>query len=414
MLSLLAALLLTSCSREEFHGSQTFTQTVEQAYAECSESEIRFLTGKQGIQTAFANCGSNKFAHFRWSPNGRFIYFQLTHGGHIMDGEEKTISTVPTEMPVDSAAWLRDDLLVVPLGPPEGAADKNGRLVLFNRSSNTLNTINLNLSEVRDLHLGETEQQVVLTGLDSAGVRKVVSVNTGDGQVSVPFPWLTQLDPAAGTLVYEAKAGLVGVAGPEGGVLYKADGAELGRWPGVKRVVPHPEGRYVALELDGAPVSPFDMRAWDELSEQARARELARQEEWLKRQPDWVTKQIVPPEVQIFDLQNGNRLRVTAFWGDRFQWYQSRNYYASFVMFGVEGKQLNSNVGLVDLREKLRMVDQGDMPLGLEPVAASAAPSGAAPSGAAPTDAAPSDAAPSDAAPSEEAPSEEAPSGTPD
>lgn len=368
MLSPLAALLLASCSREEFHGSQTFTQTVEMAYAECSESEIRFLTGKQGIQTAFANCGSNKFAHFRWSPNGLFIYFQLTHGGHIMDGEAKTITTVPTETPVAAAAWMRDDLLVVPMGPAEGATSKNGRLALFNRSTNTLDTINLSLAEVRDLYPGATDQQLVLTGLDEAGVRKVVSVNTTDGQVSVPLPWLTEVDAAVGTLVYEAAAGLVGVAGPEGGVLYKVDGTELGRWPGVKRVVPHHEGRYVALELDGAPVSPFDMRSWDELSEQARQRELARQEEWLKRQPDWVPKEITPPEVQIVDLEKGVRLRVTSFWGDRFQWYRSRNYFASFVMFGVEGKQLNRNVALVDLREKLRMVDKGELPLGLEAI----------------------------------------------
>lgn len=360
-------LLLVSCSREGFHGGTTFTQNVEQAYADCSESEIRFLTSKQGIQTAFANCGSNKFAHFTWSPNGRFVYFQLTHGGHVMDGEAKTIATVPTETPIAGAAWVRDDLLAVPVGPAQGATDGKPRLMLYNRGTQTLETLRLALTEPRDLFPAESDENLLLTGLGEAGARRLLAVNLRDGQLSEPYPWLGAL-PAEARVVVEAKAGLVGVAGPEGGVLYRVDGAELGRWPGVKRVIPHPEGRYVALEVDGAEVSPFDMRSWDELSEEARERELLRQKQWLERQPDWAKKPIIPPEIHIVDLSTGARFRVTAFWGDRFEWYRNRNYYASFVLFGVEGKQLNRNVGLVDLREKLRMVDQGDLPLGLERV----------------------------------------------
>ncbi|MCK6506190.1 hypothetical protein L6R53_22905 [Myxococcota bacterium] len=366
MTPLIALLLLGGCSREEFHGGQTLTQTIAQAYADCNESEIRFLAGKQGMQTAFGNCGSNNFAHMSWSPNGRWLYFQLTHGGHLMDGEDKTILTVPTETPVANAAWLRDDLLAIPLGPAKDATSDKGRIALYNRTASTLDEVALDLTTPRDLQPGPTEGSLLLTGLDAAGARKVVVLDTATGATSPAFAWLDTVDAAAGSLVLSPAAGLVGVAGPDGGTLYKVDGTEIRRFPGAKRVVPHHEGRYVAIERDGDPVSPFDMRSWDELSEEARQRELARQEKWLENQPDWVVKEIVPPEVQVFDLQTNALYQVTSFWGDRFQWYAPRNYYASFVMFGIEGKQLNRNVALVDLREKLRMLENGQTPLGVE------------------------------------------------
>lgn len=379
-------LLLGGCSREDLYGGQTFTQTVAQAYADCSESEITFLAGKQGIQTAFGNCGSNHFAHISWSPSGRHLYFQLTHGGYILDGEDKTINTVPTEMPVHNAAWLREDLLAVPLGPAEGATNTHGRIALFNRSGSTLNELSVPLSELRDLQAGTDESHLLLTGLDDAGARKVVNVDITTGDLAPALPWLDHLDAATGQVEWAPQGDLVSVVGPEGGTLYKADGTVIMQLPGVKRIIPHPEGRYVALEVDGAPVSPFDMRAWDEQSEESRQRELARQQKWLEQQPDWVTKEIVPPEVQILDLKQGARYRVTSFWGDHFEWYRARDYYCSFVLFGIEGKQLNSNVGLTDLREKLRMLEKGETPLGIEIVEpAPAAADPAAPTPAAPT-----------------------------
>ncbi|NOY26488.1 MAG: hypothetical protein GXP62_11500, partial [Oligoflexia bacterium] len=358
-----AALLFSGCSREDIYGGQTFTQTVAQAYADCNESEIRFLAGKEGIQTAFANCGSNHFANISWSPSGRYLYFQLTHGGHVMDGEDKTIITVPTEMPIANAAWLGDDLLAVPLGPAQDATSPTDRIILFNRSAKTLNEINVPLQEIRDLQAGADDSHLILTGLDDQGLRKAVIADTRTGDLSPALPWLDQLDAAHGRLVVSQKAGLVGLADAQGGTLLRLDGTELATLPGAHRVIPHPEGRYVAIELDGAPVSPFDMRSWDELSETARKRELARQEKWLANQPDWLTKEITPPEIQIIDLKKGARYRVTAFWGDHFQWYEARNYYVSFVLFGIEGKQLNANVGLTNLHERLRMLDKGETPL---------------------------------------------------
>lgn len=368
-----AAVALPACSREDIYGGQTFTQTVAQAYADCNESEIRFLASKQGLQTAFDNCGSNKFAHAVWSPSGRYLYFQLTHGGHILDGEDKTIVTVPTETPVGRAAWLRDDLLAVPLGPAEGSTTSHGRVALLNRSAGTLDELRVPLADLAQLQPWTDDRHLLLTGVDDQGQRLVRVLETATGELSPAFSWLDAIAPE-GSVELSPQAGLVGVSGPGpdgaplGSLRKVEDGAVLAELPGVERVVPHHEGRYVALELDGAAVSPFDMRSWDELSPEARERELARQEKWLEKQPDWVTKEIIPPEIQVLDLQAGARYRITSFWGDRFQWYAPRNYYASFVMFGVEGKQLNKNVALGDLREKLRMLEKGEVPLGIEVV----------------------------------------------
>ena len=137
------------------------------------------------------------------------------------------------------------------------------------------------------------------------------------------------------------------------------------RFEDATRGVVHPEGRYIALESLGEPISPFDQRSWDELSDDAREREKRRTEEWLARQPEWVPKEINPPTIDIVDVEVGKRFRFNSFYGDRFQWYPSP-YYASFVLWGLEGKEVNKNVALTNLHERLRMAAAGDIPMGVQ------------------------------------------------
>ena len=92
----------------------------------------------------------------------------------------------------------------------------------------------------------------------------------------------------------------------------------------------------------------------------------ADQEKWAARQPEWVEMSVKPPEVQLFDLNSGERYRITAFWGDDVAWYPSKGLYLAFMMWGIEGKQLNRNVGLTSLAERVRMIDAKQMPLGVE------------------------------------------------
>jgi len=364
--------VVANCSREDLYGDATFTDNVEAAYQDCDPNEITFLASKHNIQTAFDNCGSNKFAHISWSPDGRYLYFQLTHGGHILDGETKDIITLPTEVPIAGAAWMRNDLLVVPVGPSLEDPEGPDRLVFYNRAANTLHAVALDQTEPRDLASAGDGDRVYFTALDADGARTVYVADPATSEVSPALPFVpTPVE----RLVVEAEAGLLSWSDGRNSELVRLDGGEpVARFPDVLRVIPHPEGRYVALETLGEPISPFDQRSWNELSPEARERELARRDEWLQRLPDWAPREMRPPEIQIYDLSTQDRVRVTAFFGEHFEWYRPRAYFCSFIMWGIEGKQLHRNVGLTDLAERLRMASEGDIPMGLarvEPAAAS-------------------------------------------
>jgi hypothetical protein len=427
--TLLMAAAVVGCDRSDLYGGNTFTENVQAAYAECSEAEIRFLASKNGIQTAFENCGSNRFSMFSWSPDGRFLYFELTTGGYVLDGQDKTITSLPTPPPASNAVWVRSDLLVIPLGPkdpgedvraPEAPAtpdaapslpadaarpgapatpenkvlrlnsDVTGptRLVSWDRAQGAVAVVAVDLHEPRDLQRWTDDTHVLLSAVGSDGLRLAYTVDLTTGAASRAFPYVKE--PLA-NFSYNPTSALLGWSDGTDTVLYATSTETMiADLPGVTRAVPHPGGRYVGLETTGQAVSPFDQRSWDELSPDARERELKRQGEWLKNQPDWVPRELNPPEVQVLDLLANKRYRVTYLQGDHFEWYPARDYYYSVVMWGIEGKQVNRNVVLADLRERLRMADQGDLALGL----AAWNPSGASPSPQVGADAAETEAQP--------------------
>ena len=70
----------------------------------------------------------------------------------------------------------------------------------------------------------------------------------------------------------------------------------------------------------------------------------------------------------MFDLTNGKRYRVTSFWGDEVQWYPSAGNYLAFIIWGIEGKQVNRNIGLTSMAERFRMIDADQIPMGIERV----------------------------------------------
>ncbi len=355
---------VANCSREDLYGDATFTDNVEAAYAECDEGEITFLASKHGIQTAFDNCGSNKFAHLEWSPDGRHLYFQLTHGGHILDGETKALTTVPTSTPIEGATWTRADVLVVPVGPSEQDIEGPQRFAFFNQASNTLEVVSLGeLTEPRDLSPVGEGDEVWFTAIDESGSRHPYHCDPSTGEITRAFDFL---EKPVERLVIEQESGLMSWSDGHTSELMRIDdGSSIGVFPEVIRAIPHPDGRYVALETLGAPISPFDQRHWNELSPEARKRELARRDEWLIRLPDWAPREMRPPEIQILDLTTDERFRITAFYGERFEWYRPRPYFCSFILWGIEGKQLHRNIALVDIAERLRMAGKGEIPMGM-------------------------------------------------
>lgn len=373
-LGLLAlAIALPACSRDDVYGGSTFTENVAEAYAECSSPEIEFLAAKHNLQLAFDECGSNKFAEVDWSPDGRLLYFQLTHGAHVLDAENKTIETVPTEGPGGAAVWIRDGLLAVPLKPQDAAANTDGtdatdawRIAWYDREARTLDTVPLTVREPKDLQPAGDGDDLLFTALDADGIRRPWRYTRNSAALEPTLPYLPG---GVESLVYEPEAGLLGWSdGETGHLLRLPDGELVTDIPGAKRVIPHPDGRYVALEVAGEPISLFDQRTWNELSPEAREREQRRKEQWLETLPDWAPREAQPPEIHVIDMTTMDRYRITAFYGDHFEWWRPRKYWASFVLWGIEGKQLHRNVAITDLHERLRMAAKGELPWGLEKI----------------------------------------------
>ena len=360
----LSAALLSACDRDDWLPESSFSETVRQAYAECSAAEVRFLASKHGIQTAFENCGSNHFVHFAWSPDGVNLYFQLPLAGHVMNAEDKTIGALPTEQPVTNAVWLGSDLLVLALGPAEG--ETSHRLVLYNLSQGSLETVSASVGRPRLLQANGTRDQVLVLASTEDGADTFHRVDFTNRSVTPDLAWWSGAVDSF-TTTPEQGAVLIGSGGKVTAYAL-GTGEVLDAWEDAARGSMHPDGRFVALETTGDPISPFDQRTWNELTPEARERELRRQQEWLARQPDWVPKEILPPAIDVGFGEVSQRFRFDAFYGDRFQWYSGApdpTRYASFVLWGIEGKELNKNVALTDLSERLRFAASGTLPMGV-------------------------------------------------
>ena len=362
ILLLTAAAWLTGCSRESLYGGSDFSQDVHDSFADCNEAEIKRLAMAHNIQTAFGRCGSNRFSHFAWSPDGVHLYFQLTHGAHILNGEAKTITTVPTEGPTAGATWLSPEVLAIPLPAAEGKTAE--RIAIYNRAAAAIEMRELTVTHPSDL--SPFKDGLIFTALDDAGLRRPYTMDIDTGEVRRALPWLDQ--PVVRLAVSEASDLVAWSSKSDTELVRLSTGESLRLFTGVSRAVPHPDGRWIALETEGAEISHFDQRTWNEISPEARKRELARQEKWAARQPEWVEMSVKPPEVQLFDLTSDKRYRITAFWGDDLAWYPAKGLYMAFMMWGIEGKQLNRNVGLTSFAERVRMIDAAQMPLGVEAV----------------------------------------------
>ncbi|HJN73627.1 MAG TPA: hypothetical protein QGF58_06800 [Myxococcota bacterium] len=358
-------LTLAGCDRDDLYQTSTFSENVYNAYEDCRDTELRFLAGKHNIQTAFEPCGSNNFVHYRWAPDGVQLYFQLPMSAHILNGVDKTIGTVPTEVPVGDAAWMAREYLVFPIAPPKGGTKQ--RMLRFDRMQASVIELELDVEDPRDLMPTGSADSVYFTA-ESEGARRIFVANFTEMTVAPIFPFVTSAD----TFTYEPAMQQLAVGEGDTVRTFTADGGLLETFPDATRGSIHPAGRYVALEKLGEPISPFDQRSWNELSEDARERELRRMEEWLAKQPEWVMTEVSPPVIEVWDRDQSERWRFTSFYGSKFQWYpyQPELLYASFVLWGLEGKEMNRNVAITQLHERLRMAGNGETPMGMEKVVA--------------------------------------------
>ena len=368
-LALLLPLVTLGACEEENFGEASFYDNVYDAYADCRESEIRFLKGKQGISTAFAECGSNNFGSFSWSPTGIHVYFQVTHAGHILNGEDKTIATVPTPLPVANGVWLDGDKLLLLL--PHQDVDVPGqRAAVYDHRKATMTAVDTLLEQPNLLQRGADAQHIYLTALDDQGQRRPYSLDITTGKAERAFPWLS--DPLESfTFEPEVEGGGM-VTWVAGGVAHiaRTDGSDQRDFEDALRASIHPGGRWLILERLGASVSNFDQASWDEMSDEARERAVRRRDAWVERLPEWTDTETRPPSMDLVDLDSGDRYRFSQFQGDMFEWYRAADYWVSFRMWGIEEKELNRNVALLDLQSRMREIERGTFPKGIELVQA--------------------------------------------
>jgi len=343
---------------------KSLTSSIQEVWKDCDPAEISFLTARHGIQTAFENCGANPFEHFAWSPDGIYIYFQLTYIGYVMNAEEKTIYELPTGLPAHNATWLANDVMVIPVGETE--TQKHPHLALYNRSDESVKTLDLtDLTLPAELQPAGKADQVLFTATPKGGERSAFRADFTTMKVAPAFPWWTgKLDTFTYTAGVDQVAWGVGkkvtvAKGSTGEVLHTFEDATRG--------TVHPNGRLVSLETLGDPISTFKPKGKVDASEAGQRRQKAREEQWKEEKPHWVPSEVVPPTLDFYDTQVNRRYRLSLIHGDNFQWYPGHPDYGSFVLWGLDKQQINKNVALTAMGGRiLRLADQEEMPPGIE------------------------------------------------
>ena len=342
---------------------ESFYENVGSAFDECRPGEVKFLAAKHNFMAAFEPCGSNNFKDFAWSPDGAWLYFQLPQTHHIMHAAvpTKNTSAVPTDPATAPAAWLDSNRIAIPVAPLEGTTDP--RIQVFDKTQMTVRPYTLTgLSEVTDL-VG-TPNALYFTAMKD-GTRQVLKMQTDDGAISAPFPWTAPLRDIT-SFHYEPANGSVVIGSPRGVTLYDAEtGESRGTWGHATRGAVQPSGTWLALEYEGEAINLFYQRAWDELPERARERERRRADAFVETLPPWYQTEVRPPRISVVNLANQDRFDFTGFMGDHFEWYAADDNYVSYVLWGFEGKQMNTNVMLGSLADRLRAIAEGETMFGI-------------------------------------------------
>ena len=353
------AVVLLGCDRDNFYSDSSLYENIKETYKDCNLKEIDLLKKKNNIQTLFEDCGSNYISEFDWSPDGSLVYFQLFKGGYILNPENQGVDPVPVGIPLSRGTWLSQNTLVIPVseqrdGPPELAFYMLGGL---------LEKYPIPGTAPKDLQALGSDNRLLLSYVDEQGQRLPYTFDRSTAEYTRAFPFITK---SIQNIDVAQRANLLSYTDQMGNHLVTKEGKGIADFPKVKRAVPHPEGKYVALEVDGEPISPLRQGEVTYRSKEAKEREEARRKKELEELPDWMPKEVVPPEIHVYNVENNQRYRFLKFYGDNFTWYEAQKYYCSFYLQGIEKQMLNPNVALTDLGVLLLMADNMDMPSGVE------------------------------------------------
>lgn len=362
----------------------TLENNVAASFAPCSANEIKFMANKHNFQLAFRECADNNFGAYRWSPDGTQLYFQLVMTPYVMDASvpTKPIATVPTTTPIGPASWIAKYRLVIPVGPDE-TGEKN-RLAIYDREQQSVFHVDTDLSDVKATQSTGDPTELLVLG-KNAGSAGIWRVDTKTGAATKAFDWLTEVPD---TFTYQPKLDLVVLGKDETVSLHQGgDGLKFGTWPKALRGSMHPDGRYLMLEHLGDEISIFYQRSWDELSPEARDRELRRVKKFEEQLPAGTPTKVRPPTLSWVDLHSGKRWEMSSAYGDQFQWYEALGHYGSFFLWGFEGKQFKRNVALGSLDGRMISLDKGRNVLGIERMEDGEDPNYEPPTGVVPSDA---------------------------
>lgn len=351
----LALVTLTGCVANP--DSTTLFQDVGMSFEPCNDAEIRWMNQKHQFMPALRICSSNHVAHYAWNPSGTHLYFDLTLTGNVLDASQdhKPLATLPIDQPTGHPAWINDQRLAVPIVPDPKDEQGRERIALYDIQQYVLELKRIpDITGITDLQRGDDPGTLYFTGLAEDGVRRIHKLDVNTGEVSRAFDFVDRVD----TFTYTWQAGLLAVGRDETVTLFDAQGNERGAWAGRRGVV-HPKGKWLALERDGEEVSVFYQRAWEDMSR--RERELAEKKaaQLSEQFPEWYPKTVRLPTLAFVDLPSGAEGEAASFFGTRFQWYENTDYYGSFILWGYEGKQLNRNVMLGDLRMRIGAIEHG-------------------------------------------------------
>lgn len=355
-MSRIAWLLLFAACQPDPEASSLF-HNVGMSFEPCNASEITFRNERYGLMPALKVCGSNNVAHYAWNPAGTHLYFDLTLTGNVIDfgQDHRPLSTLPIDQPTGQPAWITDTRLVVPVSPDPRKPDTAERIALYDIEQLSLSYAPVQgLTEVTDVHRGPTASDIYFTGLDAGGARGIYRYDIDDRAMGPAFDWLSgpvetfSMTPTADSVVI----------GAEGRVtLYSLDGEHRGSWGGVRGTV-HPEGNWLAIEKEGEEVSIFYQRSWENQTRRERELNAQRADRMAERFPDWYPKTVQLPTLEFVNLNSGHRGELYSVYGTRFQWYEGQKFFASFLLWGYEGKQLNRNIQLGDIALQLGAIEK--------------------------------------------------------
>lgn len=350
--------LILACDREDFYAEPSLYENVKEVYTDCSKDQISFLKKKTNIQTVFEDCGSNNVFDFDWSLDGKLFYFHLFKSSYILNPTNKGVDHLPLETPLERGVWLNATQIVLPTA---SKTSEMGDLIFYTVGSGLTNAYPLIGKDPKDVQAFDSKT-ILLTLVDESGKRRPYFFTEMTGKFEPAFEFAQDCT----SLQVAPKGNLVTCVDEKGTHVMDLQGNSIAELPVVKRAIPHPNGQYIALEVDGAPVSPLDKGTGTYKSPEAQKREEARRKQQLENLPDWMPKEIIPQEIQVYSLAKKERYRFTKFYGEHFVWYGAQDYYCSFTLHGLDGHFINQNVSLMDLAVPLMLAERGDFSSAIE------------------------------------------------